>query len=76
MNQEARYILWRSDSRDYTHAPLSQILNEFPTVKVLKMRDPDYAVVLMNGATEERIRERFPDLLMEKDIQHRLIAAS
>ena len=73
--ENRRYIVWRADTTA-TLAPLSQILDEFPAVKVLKARDPNSAVVLMNGATEKLLRQEFPDLLMERDVQYRLVSAS
>ena len=69
---EKRYIVWRP-VHERADVPVSLILSEFPDVRILKARDPDHAVVLMNPVTKQMLSERFPDLLVEIDAQHRLV---
>jgi hypothetical protein len=75
MSDETRYIICQK-TRGTTRNHLRSLLHkEFPTVKVLKFRDPDYAVVLMDAKTEQLIRQALPQLSIEKDFQHKFAAA-
>jgi len=74
MSEELRYIVWRKSSQKSVGASIRSLLSEFPAVRVLKFKDPDYAVVLMDAATGEKIRQRLPDLFIERDVQHRIVS--
>ncbi len=75
MGKASRYIVWREQGKEPITVPVRALLNEFPVVKILKFKDPDCAVVLMDLVTEKKIRQLFPDLLIEEDVQHRAVSA-
>jgi hypothetical protein len=66
-----RYVVWQEDlNREQASVP--DRLGAYPGVSILRTHGPDQAVVLMDLATEGRIREDHPDLSIELDVQHRL----
>lgn len=72
---EARYIVWR-EGEDVTRASIRSILvKRFPGVKVLRARDSNSAVVLMDSKTKQLVRRALPQLMIEEDIQHKMAAA-
>lgn len=70
-----RYIIWRPE-RAGARAALRSLLEQYPAAAIIKAKDPDMAVVVMNAATEKQIRERNPDLVVERDVRHRPAARS
>ena len=52
---------------------MQDLLEDYPDVAVLRSQDPDYAVVLMDSGTEQRLREEHPSLSVEPDVQHKLV---
>ena len=71
----SRYIVSRR-RRDTANAPeVHEIVSALPDVQVVRS-NADYAVVYLSGSAEERLRRKHPELLIEKDFQHRLIASA
>ncbi len=68
-----RYIVWQED-RTQGEASVRERLDAYPDVSILRASGSDQAVVLMNPETEGRIRDDHPELSIELDIQHRLVA--
>ena len=75
MSDENRYIVWQETGGTVRRSLRSLLTKKFPTVKVLKFKDPDYAVVLMDPKPEKLIRQTLPQLSIEKDVQHKMAAA-
>ena len=75
MSDQNRYIVWQETGGTVRKSLRSLLSKKFPAVKVLKFRDPDYAVVLMDPKTEKLIRQTLPQLSIEKDVQHKMAAA-
>lgn len=69
-----RYIVWQ-DVGPASRCSVSDLLGDFPEVEILRAKGPDQALVLMPPETEARIRSEFPQLSVEPDIQHRMIAS-
>ena len=74
MSEELRFIIWRKSSQKSARVSIRSLLSKYPTVRILKFKDPDYAVVLMDAATGEKIRQGLPDLSIERDLQHRIVS--
>jgi hypothetical protein len=72
MSSQTRYVVWRQ-GRGGTS--IGTVLSEFPAIKVLRLTDPDHAVVLMDEATRDQVRVRRPDLMIERDSQYRAVSA-
>lgn len=69
----SRYIVWQ-EANPGARCSVSDLLGELPEVEILRAKGPDHAVVMMEPEIEERIRAEFPQLSVERDIQHRMIA--
>jgi len=76
MAKASRYIVWRTQAKEPAAVSVRTLLNQFPTVKILKFKEPDYAVVLMDLKTEKKIRQSLPELFIEEDVQHRVVSAN
>lgn len=72
MKHDCRYIVWRKDNEEPAGDSVRVLLDQFPTVKIVKCEGPDYAVVFMDVSTEKEIRHIFPDLCIEEDVQYRM----
>lgn len=70
-----RYIVWRARGDEPSTVSVRSLLSQFPDVKILKSRDSDYAVVLMDLETEKKIRQSFPELFIEEDVRYRVVSA-
>jgi len=68
-----RYIVWQEESA-HGQASLRERLDAYPEVSILRTSGSDQAVVLMNPETEGKIRDDHPELSIELDVQHRLVA--
>ena len=72
MGKTSRYIVWRTNSKTATHASVQALLSTLPAVQMLQYEDPDYAVVLMDVGTEQKVRQLFPELCVEQDLQYQM----
>jgi hypothetical protein len=72
MGLKTRYIVWCKESEESTKDSIRIILNQFPIVEIVKCEGPDYAVVCMDPGTEQTIRQRFPSLGIELDVQYQM----
>lgn len=70
----SRYIVWQ-DAKPGAQCSVSELLGELPEVEILRAKGPDHAVVRMAPETEERIRSEFPQLSVERDVQHHMISS-
>ena len=68
-----RYIVWR-EQPDRTQESVPDRLGAYPDVSIIRTYGPDQAVILMDPATEGRIRDDHPDLSIELDVMHRRAA--
>lgn len=66
----ARYIVWQEQPDP--HCSVSDLIRDMPEIEILRERNPDSAIVLMDSAAERRIRADFPHLSVERDVQHRI----
>jgi hypothetical protein len=72
MKTKNRYIVWCRENEGSTEDSVRAILDQFPTVEMVKCEGPDYAVVCMDTGTEQAIRHRFPSLGIEVDVQYQM----
>jgi len=72
MDKTLRYVVWRTNTKTSAHASVRALLRAFPAVQVLQSEDPDYAVVLMDAGTEQKIRQLLPELCVEQDLQYQM----
>jgi hypothetical protein len=72
MDKTLRYVVWQTNTKTPARASVRTLLRAFPAVQVLQCEDPDYAVVLMDSSTEQKIRRLLPDLCIEKDLQYQM----
>jgi hypothetical protein len=66
----ARYIVWQEQPNP--RCSVSDLIRDVPELEILRERNPDSAVVLMDPETERRVRADFPHLSVERDVQHRI----
>lgn len=72
---QARYIVFQEKTTS-SQSSVREQLEEFPgEIEILRSSDRDHAVVLMDPDTELRVRHELPDLTVEEDIRHRMVAA-
>jgi hypothetical protein len=69
---ERRYIIWRPDGEKVEGEPTIKSLLSTFRLQILKA-SLDRAVVLMDAATEARLRRLLPELAIERDVPHRLV---
>jgi hypothetical protein len=72
MDKTSRYIVWRTNTKAAANASVRALLSALPAVQMLQCEDLDYAVVLMDVSTEQKIRQLFPELCVEKDLQYQM----
>jgi len=68
----SRYVVWQEDRFMTSRVSVSELLRDFPEVEILRAKDPDHAVVLMDTQTELKVRSEHPQLSVEPDIRHRM----
>ena len=70
---QERYIVWQECDHD-SRTSVPDLLEAYPEVSILRTHGLDQAVVLMDPATEKKIRDEHPGLLVEADARHRLVS--
>ena len=69
-----RYIVSQENASRAIRTSVRERLEEFPEIEILRSNDPDHAVVLMDSETEVRVRNQCPELELEPDTRHRMVA--
>ncbi|MFL6194671.1 MAG: hypothetical protein ACJ75H_10910 [Thermoanaerobaculia bacterium] len=71
---QERYIVWQECGNGRAvQTPVPVLLGTYPEVSILRTHGSDQAVVLMDTATEKRIRDENPGLSVELDVRHRMV---
>ena len=72
MEPKIRYIVWCKENEESAEGSVRAMLDQFPTIEIVKCEGPDYTVVCMDPGTEHAIRQRFPSLGVEIDVQYQM----
>jgi hypothetical protein len=74
MAPKQRYIVWLKEDKALFGNSVRTMLDQFPTIEMVKCEGPDYAVVCMDVSTEQMVRQKLPDLCIEVDVQYHRVA--
>jgi hypothetical protein len=72
MESKIRYIIWQKEEKKHGEDSLRTLLEQFPTIKIVKCEGADYAVVYMDVGTAQAICHTLPGLCIEEDVQYHM----